>query len=143
MKRFAIALIKVVGYFAALFTVMAVIVMPMRMIFGDQESVEVRLVILPLVSFLLIAALGEEWIFRGYPLAALSAVMGRGWANLLVALFFTAGHWGASGWNGLVTINILLSPLSMVRFVFLRVGFLPHGDSIFPGTAFTPSPAPS
>jgi len=63
------------------------------------------------VAFLLIAALGEEWIFRGYPLAVLAPVTGRGWANVLVALVFTASHWGGSGWNGLAATNIFLFSL--------------------------------
>jgi membrane protease YdiL (CAAX protease family) len=67
--------------------------------------------VLPLVFFLLILALGEEWIFRGYPLTKLSRVVGRGWANVIVSLFFMAGHWGGSGWNILVAINIFLFSL--------------------------------
>jgi len=64
--------------------------------------------VLPLLGCLLIAALGEEWIFRGYPLSKFSQVVGRGWANGLVALIFTAAHWGGNGWNALTAVNILL-----------------------------------
>jgi membrane protease YdiL (CAAX protease family) len=69
--------------------------------------------VLPLVGCLLIAALGEEWIFRGYPLSRFSQVVGRGWANLIVALIFSAAHWGGNGWTALTAVNILL--FSMVN----------------------------
>jgi membrane protease YdiL (CAAX protease family) len=79
--------------------------------FNNDGLVEYLNYVLPLVGFMSIAALGEEWIFRGYPLSRLSQVMGRGWGNLLVAILFTAGHWGGSGWNTLTTINIFLFSL--------------------------------
>jgi len=65
----------------------------------------------PLVFFLLILALGEEWIFRGYPLTKLSRVVGGVWANIGVSLLFMACHWGGSGWNILVATNIFLFSL--------------------------------
>jgi len=69
--------------------------------------------VLPLVACLLVAALGEEWIFRGYPLSKLTQMVGRDWANFLVALLFSAGHWGGNGWNALAAVNILI--FSMVN----------------------------
>lgn len=77
---------------------------------GGELSQYLRYTV-PLVAFLLVAALGEEWIFRGYPLAVLTPVMGPGWANVLVALVFTASHWGGSGWNVLAATNIFLFSL--------------------------------
>jgi len=72
----------------------------------------------PLVFFLLILALGEEWIFRGYPLSKLSQAVGGGWANVIVSLLFMAGHWGGSGWNAMVAGNIFLFSLvnGVMRF---------------------------
>jgi membrane protease YdiL (CAAX protease family) len=67
--------------------------------------------VLPLLGCLLIAALAEEWAFRGYPLAKLSPVVGRGWANVIVAVLFTAGHWGGDGWTVLAAGNIFLFSL--------------------------------
>jgi membrane protease YdiL (CAAX protease family) len=67
--------------------------------------------VLPLLGCLFILALCEEWIFRGYPLSVLSPVIGRGWANLFVALFFTLSHWGDDGWNLLVVVNLILFSL--------------------------------
>ena len=199
MKPILVALARVTGYFAAVFAVGALALVPMAMALGDLDSIQGRLEILvigvtflagaavvtagmawigksplarsgwpdrragargfaagtliglamaggvlaltwaaggarlsisgeglsqylrysvPLVGVLLVAAVAEEWIFRGYPLAALSTVMSRGWANVLVAVVFTAGHWGGSGWNSLTVINIFLFSLvnGSVRF---------------------------
>ena len=89
-----------------------------RLSVSDEGLARYLRYVLPLVGLLLIAALGEEWIFRGYPLAVLPPVMGRGWANVLVALIFTVGHWGGSGWNGLTAANIFLFSLvnGSIRF---------------------------
>ena len=62
----------------------------------------------PLSGCLLIAALGEEWLFRGYPLTRLADVFGRGWANLLMSLLFAAAHLGSAGSNALVLVNIVI-----------------------------------
>jgi membrane protease YdiL (CAAX protease family) len=60
---------------------------------------------------LIVATLGEEWLFRGYPLFKMSQVLGRGWANVFMASLFVAFHWGASGWSWLVAINIFMGSL--------------------------------
>lgn len=67
--------------------------------------------ILALMFGLFITALGEEWIFRGYPLTRTTQVLGRLRANILISLFFMLGHWGGSGWNSQTIINIFLFSL--------------------------------
>jgi len=66
---------------------------------------------IPLAVCLLIAALGEEWLFRGFPLTRLAGVVGPGWANLLMALLFAAAHLGSSGVNALALSNIVIGSL--------------------------------
>jgi|GEM_PF-1735694 len=63
---------------------------------------------IPLAGVLLIAALGEEWLFRGFPLTKLADVLGPGWANLLISLLFAAAHLGSTGVNALVLVNIVI-----------------------------------
>ena len=77
---------------------------------------------LPLSGVLLIAALGEEWLFRGYPIAELGRAFGRGWANLAMALLFAAAHLGSSGVNGLVLLNIVLGSLVVGSLRFTSGG---------------------
>jgi membrane protease YdiL (CAAX protease family) len=77
---------------------------------------------IPLIIFLFIAALGEEWIFRGYPLSRLSQSVKPIWANVLVSLVFMAGHWGGSGWNVLSAANIFLFSMLLGVLRFTRVG---------------------
>jgi hypothetical protein len=60
---------------------------------------------------LLIAALAEEWLFRGFPLTRLADVFGRGWANLVMALLFALAHFGSSGFNSMAQLNIVLGSL--------------------------------
>jgi membrane protease YdiL (CAAX protease family) len=66
---------------------------------------------IPLLGCLLVAALAEEWFFRGYPLTGLADALGRGWANLLMSLLFAAAHLGSAGSNALVLTNIVLGSL--------------------------------
>jgi membrane protease YdiL (CAAX protease family) len=66
---------------------------------------------IPLLGCLLVAALAEEWFFRGYPLTALADALGRGWANLLMSMLFAAAHLGSAGSNALVLVNIVLGSL--------------------------------
>jgi membrane protease YdiL (CAAX protease family) len=66
---------------------------------------------IPLLGCLLVAALAEEWLFRGYPLTGLADALGRGWANLLMSLLFAAWHLGSTGSNALVLVNIVLFSL--------------------------------
>lgn len=67
--------------------------------------------VLPLVCFLAVAALGEEWIFRGYPMTKMSQSMGQWQTNVFISLLFMAGHWGGNGWCALAAVNIFLFSL--------------------------------
>jgi membrane protease YdiL (CAAX protease family) len=67
--------------------------------------------VVPLGGGLLVAALAEEWLFRGYPLTRLAGVLGRGWASLTMSVLFAAAHLGAAGSNALVSVNIVLGSL--------------------------------
>lgn len=64
--------------------------------------------VIPLSGCLLVAALGEEWLFRGYPLTRLASALGRGWAVLLMSLLFAAAHLSSAGSNALVLFNIVI-----------------------------------
>jgi len=77
---------------------------------------------IPLLGCLLVAALAEEWLFRGYPLTKLADAFGRGWANLLMSLVFAAAHLGSAGSNALALVNIVLGSL-----VFGSLRFTPGG----------------
>jgi membrane protease YdiL (CAAX protease family) len=192
MKRFLISFAQVIGYFLAVFIMLVLLVIPTQFLFGDLDSLQLRLEIfilgihmviavavvsglmvlikksqlikkgwptfrlglkwfgigaftgllmsggvlfitwisgggsfsfntdelseyfpyvLPLIFFILLAALGEEWIFRGYPLSKFSQTVGPYWANILVSLLFMAGHWGGEGWSVLAATNIFLFSL--------------------------------
>jgi len=67
--------------------------------------------VVPLGGCLLVAALAEEWLFRGYPLMKLASVLGRGWANLLMGALFAAAHLGSPGSSLMVSVNIVLGSL--------------------------------
>ena len=199
MKNIFITIIQVIGYFFAIFLIIALLVIPTQLLLGNQDSLEQRLQILilgvhiligvgivntlilisvksqlikmgwpeyktslrwlgigtllgllvsggviiliwltgggsfslandrfsdylqyiiPLILFLFVAALGEEWMFRGYPLTKFSKSFGFVWANVLVSLLFMAGHWGGNGWGLLTAINIFLFSLinGAIRF---------------------------
>jgi membrane protease YdiL (CAAX protease family) len=64
--------------------------------------------IIPLVGALLLAALGEEWLFRGYPLTKIGTMYGHGWAIALTSLLFTVTHWGGEGWGLIAILNLML-----------------------------------
>lgn len=67
--------------------------------------------VVPFGGCLLISALSEEWLFRGYPLTKLASVLGAGWASLAMSLVFAAAHLGSAGSNPLVHVNIVLGSL--------------------------------
>ena len=89
---------------------------------NNDSLIEYLQYVLPLVIFLLLAALGEEWIFRGYPLTKLSPIVGKGWANILVSLLFMVGHWGGDGWSALAVLNIFIFSLVNGVMRFTRGG---------------------
>jgi len=78
--------------------------------------------VIALAGCLLIAAMSEEWLFRGYPLTKLAAALGRGWANLLMSLLFAAAHLGSTGVNALAMINIVLGSLVVGSLRFTAGG---------------------
>ncbi len=89
-----------------------------RFEFGGARFLDYLAVLPAIAGVLLIAALGEEWIFRGYPLSKLSEIAGRRWANILVSLLFAAGHWGGEGWGSLPAFNLFIFSLvtGAIRF---------------------------
>jgi len=82
-----------------------------RLVFGDGGLPAYLRYVIPLGGCLLVAALAEEWLFRGYPLMQLAGVLGRGWANLAMAVLFAAAHLGSPGVTPLVLVNIVLGSL--------------------------------
>ena len=82
-----------------------------RFVFEDEGFHAYLTYMLPLGGALLIAALSEEWLFRGYPLTKLASVAGRGWANILMALLFAVAHLSSTGSSPMSTTNIVLGSL--------------------------------
>ena len=78
--------------------------------------------VIPLLLFVLVSTLGEEWLFRGYPLTVLANATNAGWANLLMALLFSLMHATAAGFNGLVAFNIVIGSLVVGALRFTRGG---------------------
>jgi len=75
-------------------------------------------VALPAAAGLAAAALLEELLFRGFPLARLAAALGPAGASLLLAAGFVAAHLGnpALSWLGLANIGLASLLLSAVFF---------------------------
>jgi len=71
---------------------------------------------------LLIAALSEEWLFRGYPLTMLSNVTGRFWAVVVFAVLFSLAHFSSNGMNWIVFINIIIGGLIVGALRFTKGG---------------------
>ena len=78
---------------------------------GGAHWTEYGLRVVLLLSYILVSTLGEEWLFRGYPLAILAKGTSPGWANLIMAVIFALMHATSNGFNGLVAINIVLGSL--------------------------------
>ena len=75
----------------------------------------------------LAVALNEELMFRGYGLQRMVEGLGRWPGQLLLALIFTAAHWGNPGMHGATllwaTLNIFLAGL-FFGLVWMRTGSL-------------------
>jgi len=72
-----------------------------------------------LLSTLLLAALPEEWFFRGYFMTSL----GSGWrANLIASLFFSAMHGLTRNWE---TALLVLGPSFFYGWLYQRSRNLP------------------
>jgi membrane protease YdiL (CAAX protease family) len=107
-----------------------------RLVIDEQVLLHYVAYVARLGGCLLIAALAEEWLFRGFPLTRLADVLGRGWANLAVALLFALAHFGSSGFNALVLVNIVLGSL-VVGAVRFTPGGLPAAWGFHFGWNFT------
>jgi len=90
--------------------------------FEASEFSEYLIEVLPLLGIMVVATLGEELLFRGYLLSVLAPVMGRGGANLFMGLLFSIAHWSATGYNTMVSFNILIGSLVVGAVRFSRGG---------------------
>jgi hypothetical protein len=81
-------------------------------------------VALRLVVFLGLAALVEELLFRGYPLARLARALGRAPASLAFAIVFAAVHLGNPAVSAFGLVNIGLASL-VLSAAFFAPGGLP------------------
>ncbi|MFQ5703494.1 MAG: type II CAAX prenyl endopeptidase Rce1 family protein [Gemmatimonadales bacterium] len=75
-----------------------------------------------LLALLLVAALAEELLFRGYPLARLSSAVGKVWASLFLAVAFAAAHVGNPSVSTLGLVNIGLASLVLSAAFFTPGG---------------------
>jgi len=88
---------------------------------GNSWS-EYFLRITPLLLFVLVSTLGEEWLFRGYPITVLAKATNPGWENLFLAIIFAFIHVSSSGFNGLVAFNIVIGSLVVGALRFTKGG---------------------
>jgi membrane protease YdiL (CAAX protease family) len=78
----------------------------------------------PLLGLLLVAALAEELLFRGYPLARLSITFGKVPASLGLAALFALAHLGNPATSAIGLVNIGLASL-VLSAAFFTPGGLP------------------
>ncbi len=71
-----------------------------------------------LAGVLLVAALAEELLFRGYPLARLSSVMGKAVASIVLAVAFAMAHLANPSVSTLALVNIGLASLVLSAAFF-------------------------
>ena len=84
-----------------------------------------------LAAALLVAALAEELLFRGFPLSRLGDVIGPAYASLLLAFGFSALHAFNPGVTVLGLVNVAVASLSLSA-VYFRLGGLPAGSQLPP-----------
>lgn len=77
-----------------------------------------------LLAGLAVAALAEELLFRGFPLARLAEPLGKVGASVLLALLFAAAHLRNPDVSALGLVNIALASL-MLSAAFFTPGGLP------------------
>jgi len=77
-----------------------------------------------LLGSLALAALSEEMLFRGFPLARLSDAMGPVAASTVLAVAFAALHFPNPGVTPLGLVNVALASLALST-VFFRLGGVP------------------
>lgn len=78
--------------------------------------------VIPLIGLLLIAALWEEWFFRGYPMAKIASKFGPLWANISIAVAFSLAHAAEAGFHGLIACNIVLGSMVVGALRFSKGG---------------------
>ena len=78
--------------------------------------------IIPLLFFVLVATLWEEWLFRGFPLTILSKATSPGWANIIFSLLFVLIHISSAGFNTIVAFNIFLGSIVVGTLRFTSGG---------------------
>ncbi len=78
----------------------------------------------PVGAVLAVAALGEELVFRGYPLARLARSLGRGGASLALALVFASAHLWNPDVSAFGLANVALASL-VLSAAFFGPGGLP------------------
>lgn len=107
--------------------VMAAIAVALAFVF-DKAQVRILFdwgfwlsVSLPLAVGLVLAALGEELIFRGYPLRRLADGVGALPAMLVIALGFALAHAGNANFTTLALLNIFLAGV-WLSFAFFSTG---------------------
>jgi membrane protease YdiL (CAAX protease family) len=93
-----------------------------RLVFEKDSLQAYFTYVIPLGGSLLAAALSEEWLFRGYPMIKLADVIGRGWANVLLALLFAVAHLNSSGSSWMSATNIVLGSLVVGALRFTAGG---------------------
>lgn len=76
----------------------------------------------PVIGGLLLAALAEELLFRGYPLRKLAGAVGPVRASVLLAIGFSAVHYGNPEVSGLGLFNIGLASLVLSAIFFTPGG---------------------
>jgi membrane protease YdiL (CAAX protease family) len=79
---------------------------------------------LPLGAGLVVAALAEELLFRGFPLARLAEPLTRVGASVLLAIVFAAAHLANPDVSTLGLVNLILASL-MLSAAFFAPGGLP------------------
>ena len=78
--------------------------------------------VIPLLGCLLVAALWEEWLFRGYPMTKIATAYGRTSANLAIAILFSAAHAAEAGFNPIIAANIVFGSMVIGALRFSRGG---------------------
>ncbi len=90
---------------------------------GEPLAVYVQTAV-GVLGVLVVAALAEELIFRGYPLARLARALGPVGASVALALVFAAVHAANPGATGFGLLNIALASLVLSAAFFTRGGML-------------------
>lgn len=80
--------------------------------------------VIPLLLVLLVAALAEELVFRGYPLLKLSRLLGKPGASVALALLFSLAHITNPDVSVFGLLNVALASL-VLSAIFFTPGALP------------------